>query len=223
MANFIIPDKYKMDRETSVFVAKKYLKESVYRSAHLEGMAITFPQTEAILENWPVENISPKDISKVCDLRDAWKYILENLDAPVDLKFLMDLHSLVAREDVPWHTLGALRTVGVRITGTSYLPEIPSAEKIHTDLQTLLENPNETDCAITIGLYIMRTQPFLDGNKRIGTLVANRLLIATGRGIFSIPAKKATEFSENLVNFYETNNPNTIKTFISNFCLTGLN
>ena len=218
---YTIPDRFKMDRETAVFVAKKYLKESIYRSAHLEGMAVTFPQTEAILENWKVSGVLPKDILKVCDLRDAWKYILENLDEAVNLKFLMDLHTLIAKEDVVWNMLGTLRTTGVRITGTSYLPEVPNAEKIHADLLRLLENKNETDRAIEVGLYIMRTQPFMDGNKRVGTLVANRLLIADGRGIFSIPDDKAQEFSEKLVRFYESNDSGKIKEFVYEFCLTG--
>ena len=218
----MIPDKFQMSREMSVFVAKKYLKESVYRSAHLEGMAVTFPETETILDNKAVNGVSPKEISKVCDLRDAWKYVLDNLDAPVDLKFLADLHEIIAREDVPWDELGKLRTVSVRITGTSYLPPVPNAEQIRADLAEILASEDETDRAVEAGLYIMRAQPFLDGNKRVGTMVINRLLIATGRGIFSVPDDKAVEFSELLTKFYETGDADAIKRLIFDFCLTGV-
>ena len=75
--SYIIPDKFEMSREDAVFVAKKYLKESVYRSAFLEGIAVTFPQTEEILDGAVVSNVSAKDISKVFGIRDGWKYILE--------------------------------------------------------------------------------------------------------------------------------------------------
>ena len=44
--SYVMPDRFEMSREDAVFVAKKYLKESVYRSAFLEGIAVTFPQTE---------------------------------------------------------------------------------------------------------------------------------------------------------------------------------
>lgn len=215
-------DKYALDREMAVFVAKKYLKESVYRSAHLEGMGVTFPQTKAIMENLTTDGVPPKEIAKVCDLRDAWEYILNNLEAAVDLKFLMELHMIIAREDVPWDALGTLRKVGVRITGTTYVPEVPKTEELHEKLQEILKNPHETDRAIEVGLYIMRVQPFLDGNKRVGTLVANRLLIAAGRGIFSVPDTKAVEFSEKLVDFYETGDTEELKKFIYEFCLTGV-
>lgn len=217
-----MPDKFQMDREMSIFVAKKYLKESVYRSAHLEGMAVTFPQTETILDEKIVNGVSSKDVSKVCDLRDAWKYVLDNLDEPVNLKFMADLHKIIAREDVPWNELGKLRTASVRISGTSYLPPVPNSEQIHEDLQKILDSEAETDRAVEAGLYVMRTQPFLDGDKRVGTMVINRLLIASGRGIFSVPDDKATEFSEKLVKYYESADSDDLKKFIFDFCLTGV-
>lgn len=220
----VIQDKYTMTREDAVFVAKKYIKESIYRSAHLEGMAVTFPQTEAILENAVVNDVPTKDISKVFCLRDAWKYILENLDQPVDLKYLKDLHQIIAKEDIPWERLGELRTETVRISGTSYLPKVPNAEKIHHDLSDILNSENpDTDKAFTAMLYIMRSQPFLDGNKRVGTLVCNKLLIEKGRGIFSLPPEFKEDFGKLLVEYYETNNSDKIKQFIYDNCLTGLN
>ena len=218
-----IPDKFSLSRDNSVFLAKKYLKDSVYRSAHLEGIAVTFPQTEAILENAVVNNVSAKDISKVFALRDAWEYILNNLDAPVDLKMLKDLHQIIAKEDVPWNRLGELRTENVRISGTNYLPKMPNIETIHAKLGEILSNnTTDTDKALSIMLYIMRAQPFLDGNKRVGTLLCNKILVEKGRGIFSVPPELKQSFSEKLVNFYETNDDREIKQFIAETCLTGI-
>lgn len=228
-----LQDKFKLSREDNVFVAKKYLKDSIYRSAYLEGIAVTFPQTEAILENAVVNGVSAKDVSKVCDLRDAWKYVLDNLDAEIDLKFLEDLHQIIAREDVPWDKLGKLRTENVRISGTNYIPEVPDAEKICRELAEICSTKSEsgehfemetsdTDKAISAMLYIMRVQPFLDGNKRVGTLVCNKMLISTGCGIFSLPPELKQEFSEKLVKFYETNKADEVKSFIFENCLTGL-
>lgn len=217
------PNKFNLSREDNVFVAKKYLKDSIYRSAQLEGMAVTFPQTEAILENATVNGVPAKDIAKVFGLRDGWEYVLNNLDAPLDLKFLEDLHQLVAREDVPWQRLGALRTENVRISGTNYLPEPPRAEKLLSNLERIATSEtSDTDRAITAMLYLMRAQPFLDGNKRVGTLVCNKILIATGHGIFSLPPELKEEFVTDLVHFYETNEMDKIKTLIYNNCIGGI-
>lgn len=218
-----IPDRFNLSREDNVFVAKKYLKDSVYRSAFLEGMAVTFPQTEAILENATINNVSPKDIAKVIDLRDAWEYVLNNLDAPLDLKYLEDLHEIVAKEDVPWDRLGKLRTENVRISGTNYLPEVPNPETtIHHITEILDSNTTDTDKAITLLLYLMRVQLFLDGNKRIATFACNKVLVSTGRGIFSLPPELKEEFATKLIKYYEDGEMAGLKKFIYDNCLTGL-
>lgn len=219
-----LKDKYNLTREENVFVAKKYLKDSVYRSAFLEGMAVTFPQTEAILENATINNVSAKDVAKVIELRDAWEYLLANLDASLDLKYLEDLHEIIAREDVPWDRLGKLRTDSVRISGTNYLPELPKAEDASQAIATILDDATttDTDKAITMLLYLMRTQLFLDGNKRIGTFACNKILIERGRGIFSLPPECKEEFTKKLIHYYETNQMDELKDFIYNNCLIGL-
>ena len=218
-----LADKYNLTREENVFVAKKYLKDSVYRSAHLEGMAVTFPQTEAILEDAVVNNVSAKDVAKVIELRDAWEYVLNNLDAELDLRYLEDLHEIIAREDVPWDRLGKLRTENVRISGTGYLPEVPQAEEVRGRLTEILSSDSsDTDKAITVLLYLMRAQLFLDGNKRVATMACNKILVSTGRGIFSLPPELKEEFSQKLVKYYEDGNMDELKELIFNNCLTGL-
>lgn len=218
-----ITDKYNLTREENVFVAKKYLKDSVYRSAFLEGIAVTFPQTEAILENAKVSNVPARDVAKVIDLKRAWEYLLDNLDAPLNLKFLEDLHEIIAREDVPWDRLGKLRTENVRISGTSYLPPLPNPESTSRQITEILNSDaSDTDKAITMLFYLMRAQLFLDGNKRIATFACNKLLISSGRGIFSLPPELKETFAEKLINYYETADMADIKDFVFTNCLTGL-
>ena len=217
-------DKFDLTREENVFVAKKYLKDSVYRSAYLEGIAVTFPQTEAILENGAVNNVSPKDIAKVIDLRNAWEYLLNNLDVSLNLKFLEDLHEIIAREDVPYDRLGKLRTENVRISGTNYIPEIPMAETAINKITEILnrKDSTDTDKAVDMLLYLMRAQLFLDGNKRVATFACNKILISTGHGIFSLPPELKLDFSIELVEYYETNVSDDLKDFVYKNCITGL-
>lgn len=219
----MINDKFNLTREESIFVAKKYLKDSIYRSAFLEGIAVTFPQTEAILENATVNNVPAKDIAKVFGLRDGWEYILNNLDAPLDLKYLEDLHQIIAKEDVPWDRLGKLRTENVRISGTNYIPDLPDSNTIHAELTNILTaDITDTDKAITLMLYLMRTQLFLDGNKRVATMACNKVLVATGHGIFSLPPELKEQFTTELVEYYETGDMDALKTLIYDNCITGL-
>ncbi|MDO5481211.1 MAG: Fic family protein [Candidatus Saccharibacteria bacterium] len=183
---------------------------------------MTFSQTEAILENAEVNGVSPKDIAKVFRLRDGWEYVLNNLDNEVNLGMLEELHQIVAREDVPWERLGVLRDEAVRISGTNYLPELPDAEKVYREIREILSGDgSDTDMAVSLVLYVMRAQLFLDGNKRVATLICNKILIERGRGIFSLPPEAKEEFGKLLVKFYESGEADEIKKFIFKKCLSG--
>lgn len=57
---------------------------------------------------------------------------------------------------------------------------------------------------------------FLDGNKRVANLVANKEMIKNGEGIISIPVEKIGEYFTKLINYYETNNSAELKEWIYN-------
>ncbi len=64
---------------------------------------------------------------------------------------------------------------------------------------------------------------FLDGNKRVANLVANKEMIKNGQGIISIPIEKIGEYFTKLINYYETNDMEELKLWIYNNCIDGIN
>ena len=216
-------NKYNLTKEQNIWIAKRLLVDSVYRSANLEGIAVTFADTEDILNDVNVPNIKPSEISKVCALRDGWHFILDNLDKTIDLAFLENLHELIAKADLDYQDLGVIRKDNVRIGGTNWIPELPDIEKLHNQLTDILKIENITERAISVMLWIMRSQVFIDGNKRIATLVANKILIENGGGILSIPVELDRTFKVMLVEYYESNNMEIIKQFIYENCIEGTN
>ena len=216
-------DKFDMSKEDNIFNAKRTMVDSIYKQANLEGIAVTFADTQSILNNVNIENITPTEISKVCCLRDGWNYLFDHIDDPVDLIFLETIHELTARFDVPYQYLGKLRNEDVMISGTDWRPELPNAEKIYKDLQELNQIECITDRALSIGLYIMRSQMFKDGNKRVGSFAANKILIANGKGIFNVPVKLDGLFKQKLVDYYESNDNEELKLWIVDNCLDGVN
>ncbi len=219
----MIQDIYEMTQEENIFCAKRILVDSVYQQANLEGIGVTFADTQDILNDVNVESVNPKDISKVCCLRDGWKYLFDNLEKPLDLIFLEDLHNLVARFDVDYRYLGKIRTDEVLISGTTWRPEIPTNESIDILCKKMSEvdQNHVTNYAIDVGLFIMRMQPFKDGNKRIGSFAINKILIEHGKGIFNVPVELDGKFKQQLVDYYVSNDNTTLKNFISEKCLTG--
>lgn len=67
--------------------------------------------------------------------------------------------------------------------------------------------------------YIARTQMFIDGNKRVVQLMANKVLIEHDRGIFQIPIEKLEEFKEMLIRYYESGEDETILAFMKEHCI----
>ena len=218
-----IADKFNMSKENNIFNAKRIMVDSIYKQANLEGIAVTFADTQSILNNVNIEHVTPTDISKVCCLRDGWNYLFDHIDDTVDLVFLEATHELTARFDVPYQYLGKLRNEEVMISGTDWRPEIPNADKIYRDLQDLNKIECITDRALSIGLYVMRSQMFKDGNKRVGSFAANKILIANGKGIFNVPVKLDGLFKQKLVDYYESNENEELKSWIVENCLDGVN
>lgn len=44
-----LQDKYNMTQEQNVFLAKRNIVDSIWKSAHIEGINITFPETRKII------------------------------------------------------------------------------------------------------------------------------------------------------------------------------
>ena len=215
-------DKYKMTQENNIFIAKRLLIDAVYKSANLEGIAVTYAETNDILNDVNIENIKPSEIAKVCCLRDAWKFIIENINEELHLGFIEELHTIVAKAELPYNELGKIRTDGVLISGTTWRPEIPNIDKLYQEFQDIQKIENSTDRALATMLWIMRTQMFKDGNKRVATMICNKILIENGNGIMTVPVELDGKFKTLLVGFYETGNMEEIKQWVYDNCLDGV-
>lgn len=63
---------------------------------------------------------------------------------------------------------------------------------------------------------------FLDGNKRVANIIANKEMIKYGQGIITVPVEKIGEYFTKLINYYETNNMEELKKWIYDNCIDGL-
>lgn len=215
-------NKYNMSQQDNILMAKRLLVDVVYKSANLEGIAVTFADTNDILNDVNVTSIKPSEISKVCNLRDAWEYVIEHVNDELALGFIQEVHTLVAKSELPYNKLGVLRDSGVLISGTNWRTEIPDISKIYQEFTEIQKIENITERAITTMLWIMRTQMFMDGNKRVALMVCNKILIENGKGIMAVPVELDGKFKTMLVNYYETNNMEELKQWVYDNCLDGI-
>ena len=63
---------------------------------------------------------------------------------------------------------------------------------------------------------------FLDGNKRVANLVANKEMIKNGLGIIAIPVEKISEYFPLLIDYYETGNSDNLKNWIYENAIDGI-
>ena len=215
-------DKYNMPQQVNILMAKRLLVDVVYKSANLEGIAVTFAETNDILNDVNVQNIKPSEISKVCNLRDAWKYVIEHINDELTLGFIEEVHTLVAKSELPYNKLGVLRDSGVLISGTNWRPEIPDINVIYNEFTNVQKIENITERAITIMLWLMRSQMFLDGNKRVASMICNKILVENGKGIMTIPVELDGKFKTMLVKYYETNSMDELKQWVYDNCIDGI-
>lgn len=99
-------NKYNLTLEQNIFLAKRNLVDNIYANARMEGLNITFPETKTILDGVNVPDLRIDEIQCILNLRDAWKYIINNINEEFDLGFICKINEYVARnESLSWGTL----------------------------------------------------------------------------------------------------------------------
>lgn len=199
--------------------ARANMKMNIYDQAILEGVATSFPQTEEIIENGKVFGVTATDVQKILNLKHAWEFIL---DKDVILSksdyYILSYIAKIVNEGF-FMEGGRIRGVPVTIGGSSYIPSLPDEIDVKNKIKELTEeNVEVIDIAINLCLYCMKTQIFLDGNKRASVIFANHYLISNGGGFLVIPEKKVSEFKKLLVRYYEGEDITVISNFMKKYC-----
>lgn len=218
-------NKFNLTREQNVFVAKRNIVDYIWKSANLEGIGVTYPETQAIYDGGVVNGLTVDKIIAINNLKYAWQFILENSKLEDNFHILCHIHKLTCEKLVLEQNLGKLRTTPVNIGGTSWQPDFPFESDIKEELTQILNQPEKTktEIALEIMLYIMRKQMFIDGNKRVAMLFANKIMIDNGCGIISIAQENQPTFFTKLIKFYETGDNTDLKNWLYETSIDGIN
>lgn len=202
--------------DTAVEMAKRLLVDSIWKSANLEGLGTTFPKTEAILANAPTETKS-EEVLFVINMKRAWQFLLNNLNVPNNIMLLREYNKIVG--ELMFYNNGEIRTFPVQIGGTLWEPDLPNTAIIISKLEEIDNISDIEQKALKFFCYTARTQMFIDGNKRVAQLIANKVLVENNVGIFQIPIEKLEQFKTLLIEFYETDNDTKIIPYMKEYCI----
>lgn len=63
----------------------------------MENRAVTFPQTQTILNGVNVPNVQLDDIQAILNMRDAWKFLLSTVNEEVTFEYWCNLNECIVR------------------------------------------------------------------------------------------------------------------------------
>ena len=219
------------DLANNIAFARANLKANIYDQAVLEGVATTFPQTEEIIDNGKVYGVSASDVQKILNLKHAWEFILDEDVVLSRSDYYMLSHIARLVNEGFFLDGGRIRGVPVAIGGSTYIPPIPNEIDVKEKIRNIVEGQEDSehaegsvgrkepiDIAIELCVYCMKSQIFLDGNKRASVIFANHYLISHGKGLLVIPEHKVPEFKKLLVEYYEGEDLQVIASFMREYC-----
>lgn len=199
--------------------ARANMKSLIYDQAVLEGISTTFPDTEAIIDNGKVNNMSTEDVMKIINLKHAWEFILDKdvILSPTNYYVSQYIAKLI--NEGFYFEGGRIRQIPVNIGGSSYTPPLPIENVVREKISDIINSSLEDiDKAVELTLFVMKTQIFIDGNKRTAIIFANHYLISKGKGLLVVPFELVPEFKKLLIAYYEDSDTESIKKFLKDKC-----
>lgn len=196
-----------MDINRNILLAKKYLVESIYRSANLEGALVNYPETQVICDGNVVNDVSEDNLNLILGIKDAWNWVFNNIDCEIDCDCLINFNIKICR---------------ISNLYAETFPDLIADKDILNSKINQLTKDKSLENALSIFCYLMKARLFDEGNIATAIVFANMYMIQNGLGILSIPVERKLEFF-NLLTEYRENDSNgeDLDEFVKKYCLTG--
>lgn len=212
----------KINELSPTLLKKEYerlLIELSWKSSQIEGNTYTLLDTEALIkDNIEAKGHKKEEATMILNHKKALNFIFDNTDyfKILSLKKIEELHYLLTFD------LGVnkgLRKSPVGIVGTNYTP-LSNQLQIQEAMEKLIKVVNSTknviEKALITVIMISYIQPFEDGNKRTGRILANAILFANQYCPLSYRSVNEVEYKKAVILFYENNSLNYFKDLFVN-------
>lgn len=198
-------------------LAKRDLPALVCDAVNLEGVAMTLPEVQTILDGITVGGHRISDQNMAINQAKAWEYLFSLVEQDrftFDKETAIQIHNIAGKEEaLEW---GKFRSGYVSIAGSDYAPPAPEMlDDKWREIEQLVESEVDIyDKAITAFLQMARVQFFWDVNKRTGRFMMNGILLVHGYPIINVPAKRQQEFNTLMLDFYADNDMTAMNKFL---------
>jgi len=205
------------NKSKALMLAKRQLAEFVCDAVNLEGINLTLPEIQTLLDGITVGGHKLSDQQIALNQANAWRSLfewIEKKEFAITVEKVCALHLIAGKEEaLDW---GRFRSGGVTIAGTDFMP--PDAGLLPKLFEEMIQSasaiPDIYDQAIHIFLTMVRCQFFYDVNKRMGRFMMNGLLLDKGYPAINLPSKRQLEFNQLMLDFYGTGDQNPMNAFM---------
>jgi Fic family protein len=214
----------KTQKLTPIILKKEFERlmiELSWKSSQIEGNTYSLLDTEILIkENIEAKGHKTEEAVMILNHKKALDYIFENKDyfKVITISKLEELHTILTAD---MGVLKGLRKSPVGIIGTNYKP-LSDQHQIKEAVERLIKqinlSQNPLEKALIAVIMISYIQPFEDGNKRTGRILANAILLANNYCPLSYRSIDEREYKKAVIIFYENNSLNYFKDlFIEQF------
>lgn len=88
-------DKYNMTKEQNIFLTKRNIVDSIWKSSHIEGINVTYSEIQKLYDGGDVAYLRLDEIQTINNLKHAWFFVLNSIDAENNLNLLKSINGLV--------------------------------------------------------------------------------------------------------------------------------
>jgi len=214
----------KTQKLTPVILKKEFERlmiELSWKSSQIEGNTYSLLDTEILIkENIEAKGHKTEEAIMILNHKKALDYIFKNKDyfKVITISKLEELHTILTAN---MGVLKGLRKSPVGIIGTNYKP-LSDQHQIKEAVEKLIKqinlSQNPLEKALIAVIMISYIQPFEDGNKRTGRILANAILLANNYCPLSYRSIDEREYKKAVIIFYENNSLDYFKDlFIEQF------
>ena len=187
---------------------ERFVIELSWKSSKIEGNTYSLLDTETLIKQKVEAQGHPKEeATMILNHKKAFESILAKRQDYKTLTFtkVTQLHNFLVKG---LNVSTGIREQAIGITGTTYQPfdnEWQVREAMEKLISVINESKNPLEKALITIAMVSYIQPFADGNKRTGRMLANALLLANDYYPLSYRSVDETDYKKALVLFYEQN------------------
>lgn len=204
----------KEDVKNLLSMADDRLNEIVLSCILLDCKNVDLDRVNDVLDNNDI-NVTIYDKTYIENVYRAFKFMTETIGKPIDITFLYDLSAKISNELS--YDAGQLRADDIPTANS-----IPCESLIIGDMKEINDTDNALSKAMTYIGYIYKNALFSHGNIAIACLIANKILIEAGEGLFIIPSTHRDVFTKELNEFMKSGDATGLYTFIVNHCIVKI-